>query len=92
MKINIGDVVRINWQDHYSHANSWQDFSKVKDSTLSEIICSSVGLVIAQDKTQVVLAQNWHPSDNNDTRVADFMVIIKGCIKSVRVLLKKELK
>lgn len=92
MKITTGDVVRIDWQDHYSNANNWQLLSEIKSAKLSKIVASSVGLVVSQDAEQVVLAQNWHPADNNDVRVADFMVIIKKCIKSIKVLTKKEFK
>lgn len=92
MKINTGDVVRIEWQDHYSNSNNWQLLSEIKNAPLSKIVATSVGLVVSQDKEQVVLAQNWHPVDTNDVRVADFMVIIKNCIKSIKVLTKKEIK
>jgi hypothetical protein len=92
MNINTGYIVRIDWQDHFSNADGWKLWSEIKNIELHKIVCTSVGVVIAQDDDQVVIAQNWHPAESGDTKVADFMVIIKGCIKKITVLKRKELK
>ena len=89
--MQIGDLVQIDWHDHYSHNSGWKSFAEVKGLKTTTVICSSVGVVIGLDKEQVTLAQNWHP-DDKDYRVADFMIVIKRCIKKIHVLRKKVLK
>lgn len=88
MKVNIGDVVRIDWQDHYSNSSGWRSLAEAKDKMLAPIIPSSVGVVVDQDKNSICIAQNWHPTDEGSHRVADFMTIIKGCIKKITIFSK----
>jgi hypothetical protein len=87
-----GHVVRIDWEDHYSVNNGWQYYSEVNTEPFNEIICSSVGLVIGDQKSKLVLAQTWHPAGKDDHKIADFMVILKGCIRKVTILQKKVMK
>lgn len=87
MKLNVGDLVRIDWYDHYSTNIGWKQLSTFTGKVSREV-CSSAGLVVGVDKEQVVLAQNWHPN-SHDCNIADFMIIMRGCIKKITLLQKK---
>lgn len=91
-KLNLGDIVRVDWYDHYSNQSSWKSLDEARHWNIQLAKCSTVGLVVSQDKDQVIIAQNWHGSFGEDSvpKCADFMVIIKGCIQKVTILYKKE--
>lgn len=88
MKYSNGDLVIVEWEDHFSFRNQgWCKYSDLKPDIAPEI-CHSVGVVVINGKSTLSLAQNWHPMDK-ETNVADFMTIIKTCIRKVTVLKKK---
>lgn len=84
-----GDLILVEWFDHFSSRNGgWRAYGEFNGKTLPAI-CHSVGVVVDSNKHVIILAQNWHPEENN---VADFMVVIRSCIKKITNLKKKVLK
>lgn len=92
MKLRVGDVVFIEWEDHYSRNNGWCHADRL--SKLDRYMCRSVGVITQIDKKLVSLAQNWHhPKDKSyATMVADFMVIMRNSIQDIKLIKKKEIK
>lgn len=92
MKLRLGDVVLIEWEDHYSKNNGW--VSVHKKEKLDRYYVKSVGVITKLNKRQVQLAQQWHvPSDTAyATYVADFMTILRNNIIKVNVIKKKAIK
>lgn len=89
MKYAKGDLVAVEWEDHFSFRNQgWTKFSDLKPDVDPEI-CYSAGVVIIDGKKTLSLAQNWHPTDKVETNVADIMTIMKPCIRKVTILKKK---
>jgi hypothetical protein len=87
-----GNIVRVDWEDHYSSNQGWQTYSEVNKTPFNKVICTSVGLVIGDQKDKLVLAQNWHPYSDGDYKVADFMVVLKKTIQKIKVLQRKVMK
>lgn len=88
MKYTQGDLVTVEWEDHFSFRNQgWTKYADLKQDVNPEV-CFSVGVVIINGKSTLSLAQNWHPMDK-ETNVADFMTILKPCIRKVTILKKK---
>lgn len=93
-RINEGDIVRVDWLDHFSQAAGWKNLDKVLNKIFVMPTCTSTGLVVCANKDIVVLAQNWHPSieATDPWKVADFMIILRPVIKNVIVYKKKEVE
>lgn len=91
VKVNRGDLVRVDGDDHFSANQGWKSF-KDFPSDIKAPKCSSVGVVVGNDNKFVVIAQNWHAREDGDTNVADFMCMLKNNINKITVLKRKELK
>lgn len=92
MKLRLGDVVLIEWEDHYSRNNGW--VSVHKKEKLEHYWVKSVGVITRLNKRQVQLAQQWHiPADKTySTYVADFMIILRNNIRKVKLIKRKEIE
>jgi hypothetical protein len=92
VKVNRGDLVRLDWDDHFSANYGWKSFKEWAGFEIKTPVCSSVGVVVGIDKKFITIAQNWHGMPDGDHRVADYMSVLKNNINKTTVLKKKELK
>lgn len=90
MKYKTGDVVLVEWQDHFSRNCGWKSLSEVSNYAKDEYFCYSTGVIVSLNKKQLVIAQNYHPAQKGwEPQAADFMVILVKCIKSIKLIKKK---
>ena len=68
-------IERIDWADHWSGNKQWFSVTEAKKDLVHAHIVS-IGLVVAEDKKAVVVAQNIDGNEN----VADTTTILKSCI------------
>jgi hypothetical protein len=72
----------VEWEDSSLLAASWMEVSDILSSEQRSVVrCTSVGLILADDKKGIVLASSVHGS-----RAAGVTVIPKGQIKKRRRL------
>lgn len=91
MRLKLGDVVLIEWEDHYSKNNGWVHLNETPK--FNRYHCKSVGVVVYLTRNQVALAQNWHDTKEKIApMVADFMVIMRKSISKVTRIKKQEIK
>jgi hypothetical protein len=91
-KVNRGDLVRVDWDDHFSSNMGWKSFESFTNSSVVAPVCSSLGIVVGNDDKFLTVSQNWHLRDDGGANVADFMCILKNNINKITVIKKKELK
>jgi len=71
-------VVKIEWVDSGGNDTVWE---YKEDWELTSHKCTSVGILVADDRDEVVICQ----SENND-QYGRLFVIPRGCIKSIKEL------
>ncbi len=77
---NIGKLIKVSWEDHYSVAG-WQK----NVSRTDPVIVTSVGYVMAETPKMLVLAQSWTGEDF-DYSSGNHKGIIKSCITARKTL------
>lgn len=77
---SIGQIQKIDWDDHFSTNGRWLQPEEVKTIPLTNV---SVGKVIYEDDRVVTLAGSWGAELGN---VSDPITIIKGCITKRKVM------
>ena len=88
-KYNHGDIIQVRWADHYSAASGWRSLDSIKGKADVVYYCNSVGVVVDQNKDQLILAQSWSQFDGDPDKASDCIVILKKAIDSTRVLKRK---
>lgn len=79
--MNKNKVLIIEWADSYGAHGGWQG---IEDYKPTELICTSCGFVVYEDKKVVALAPNIAPSTTYTPLQANgIMVIPKTCIKRI---------
>lgn len=74
------DRVEVEWLDS-THHSGWRKHAEVLETRRTDIVCLSVGLLIANDKVGVTLAGSAHGDE-----IAGTMTIPRGSVKKVRRL------
>jgi hypothetical protein len=78
-------LVIIEWEDHYSE-DKWQPMEEaIKPEERDHGIVRSVGWLISEDANEYRIVANFSPKD---AQVSMRMVILKGTVKSFKVLRK----
>lgn len=66
----IGDMLLVKWEDHYS-IDEWQEIPTSED--IETLYVTTVGVFLAENKTYIVLARNY----TSDELVDGLMFILK---------------
>lgn len=77
---SIGQIQKIEWDDHFSTNGRWLQPEEIKTIPLTNV---SVGKVIYEDNRVVTLAGTWGDEIGN---VCDPITIIKGCITHRKIM------
>ena len=78
-------LVLVEWYDHCSFTTAtWR--SKEEYDSLNPPLCKTVGWVLKEDKQMMILVSTWQESEEFDDQFVGDMAILKGVIKSVKVL------
>ena len=86
MKVNKGDIIKINWIDANTYVGYYTEMNK-KDIFPQKVI--SVGIFIGQDKETIVFADyNFIDSEGEDYKYIH--IIPKEMVKKITILEKKE--
>lgn len=81
MKIKLGDVVRITWEDAWS-SDRYTTYEKIKSEP--PLLMFTVGHVIRNDKTGMTLGRETSDADRNEYRYVSH--IPRENIRKIKVL------
>lgn len=83
MKVNLGDLVCITWEDHWGTAGGgWRP----QDATdMKPMLCQTVGWVIAQDKDRLLTASS-HDGQMPNPSVSAVSCCPKRMVSEIKVL------
>jgi hypothetical protein len=74
------EIVRLDWNDHWSGNHAWFDPAEGLDHKPK--LCITVGVVVKEDKDGITVAQNMGTA----MQAADTTFIMKSCIVNKKVL------
>jgi hypothetical protein len=83
MKYKHHSPYYIEWFDHCNDQGQWKEFS---NNSFQPVVIKTLGWVVSDETTHVILAQNIEISDNPDS--CSHMLILKSCIKKSKKLLQ----
>ncbi len=75
--------VEVAWLDSCRTVHDWTAIEDVKPVDLEPSRCCSVGYLLSQDSSKIVLAAHSDPGEGN---VLSVMVIPRACVQSVTLL------
>ena len=76
----------IEWFDHVSLGDEWEDIDKAAAEKLAPLVCRSVGWVVAEDARAVKLVANLDGEPDTADHGFGMFVILKAAIKRRRKL------
>jgi hypothetical protein len=89
IRVEIGDLVWIKWEDHYSYGGGgWTNRNKV---SVDPMYCETVGYVIGQDKQRLATTPS-HDGQEDPNIAAGYSVAPKRMIIDIKILRKRNPK
>lgn len=86
MKFKKGDILHCIWRDHCSKGSTWQTHERMLSHKLT--LSESVSFYLGEDKKQMTLVQQHGLDGDDDSLVADAIIISKSDIISIKRLKK----